>query len=153
MNEMQTGMRIQGHVECWKRFPDGHREKVVDEHNLVVDLGLNWLRDFAGGFSTIYVTYAGIGYGTTAPVGTDTTLGNEIIRKAVSYDTSAGTGIIKFSWTTTTGEANTPGTISEAALFSASVSGTMFSRATFTAFDKDNTVELDWVWTWTYSSA
>lgn len=151
--KLNEGIRITGHVECWATMQDGRRVKVVDKKNLVVNVGLNTLRNLISGTVSSYVTHAGIGSGTTPPTATSTALTSEIIRKAVTVDTGVGTGAVEFSWSTLSTEANSPGTIGEAALFDASVSGNMICMATFTPFDKDNTLELDWTWTWTFSSS
>lgn len=145
-------LSMSGHLECWARLKDGTRIKVVDVHNLVVDEGLDLLPERLAGTSSLYVTHAEIGYGTTAPLPSDTALGSAILRKTVT-STFPGTGSVKFEWTTAFNEGNSPGTISEAGLFTASSGPTMFNRATFSAITKDEDVELDWAWTITFQSA
>lgn len=151
--ELIENLKLSGRLECWaKNTIIGEVVKVVDQKNLVVNGGLNMLRDHIIGASNITITHAGIGSGTAAPIASDTALGSEILRKSATIDTSIGTGKVQFEWQTLTTEANSPGTISEAGLFTASSGGTMFCRATFSPITKDNTVELLWKWTVSFQS-
>lgn len=110
--------------------------KVVKEtkvHNLVVDTGLDEIID--NGLSNI--GYMAVGEDNTAVQASDTELGSEVKREAVS-NTDEGTGIREYdkTFTFSSGESYT---ITEAGLFNSAIaSGSiMLNRLTFTGHDVD----------------
>lgn len=76
--------------------------------NTITNAGKNLMRDILGGFVTdAKIKYMGVGTSSTAPAGTDTQLGAESMRKAVtSYDNTTGTGAEKTTVYLAPGEAN-----------------------------------------------
>lgn len=99
--------------------------------NLVVNAGLDWLKDFAFNPSTTQTQmgYIGVGSDNTAEAATDTALGSQVARQAVSAYTAGGTGVLTVDTTFAAGVAT--GALTEAALFDASSGGDMWNRATF----------------------
>jgi hypothetical protein len=59
---------------------------------LLTDVGLNLLRGAIDGQTTPKITYVALGTGTTPPASSDTKLGNEVFRKAVTSYTDGATG-------------------------------------------------------------
>ncbi len=150
--EIEQKTKIRGHVEAWKRYANGTRIKVVDTYNLMTNNGADLHRDLIAGLSSAKITHAALGNSTTSPTSGDTALGAEIIRKAVTVDTSIGVGKVRFEWSILKTEGNTPGTFSEVGLLTATVSGILVTRATFSTIDKDSSVEMDWAYTIEYIS-
>ena len=116
-------------------------------HNLVVDAGLNLLRDFLDGDAVTGITHFGYGTGTTAVTAADTALGSQTARPALT----SKTGTVSKAWTGTyflnsgTGNGNT---YSEAGLFTASTGGTMFARVILSpAVVKTSSIAVTFSWT------
>jgi len=116
-------------------------------HNLVVDAGLNLLRDFIDGDAVTGITHFGYGTGTTAVTAADTALGSQTARPALT----SKTGTVSKAWTGTyflnssTGNGNT---YSEAGLFTASTGGTMFARVILSpAVVKTSSIAVTFSWT------
>lgn len=116
-------------------------------HNLVVDAGLNLLRDFIDGDAVTGITHFGYGTGTTAVTAADTALGSQTARPALT----SKTGTVSKAWTGTyflnssTGNGNT---YSEAGLFTASTGGTMFARVILSpAVVKTSSIAVRFSWT------
>ena len=107
--------------------------KVTKVHNLVVDTGLDECID--SGLSNI--GYMAVGEDNTAVTSTDTELGTEVQRQAVTK-TDEVTGVRKYNKTFTFSSGDSY-TIVEAGLFdSATTSGsTMFNRLVFSGHDVD----------------
>ncbi len=90
----------------------------------------------------------GVGSGTVAPTTSDSALGGEITRLAVSSintaELTAGPPQLTFQAVFATSDANT--TIGEVALFNSSAAGTMICRATIASFVKatSNVFELSY---------
>ena len=76
--------------------------------NIITNLGKNLMRDALGGYiSDAKIRYLGVGTSNTAVAATDTQLGAENMRKAVtSYDNTVGTGANKTTVYLAPGEAN-----------------------------------------------
>jgi len=98
-----------------------------EHHNLVVDAGLNLLRDFLDGDAVTGITHFGYGTGTTAPTAAETALVAQTARDVLT----GKVGTVSKTWTATyymsssTGNGSTYG---EAGLFTAASGGTMFAR-------------------------
>lgn len=63
----------------------------------ITNAGLNLLRDAISGANNSKFLYFAVGSSTTAPAVSDTQLGNETFRKAVSSYTNGGTGEVLVS--------------------------------------------------------
>lgn len=144
-----SGSRHAGHVEIWGRKIN-HKNWTLDAkvENLVVDDGLDLIRDKLYAITQqAIITYGGVGSGTTPPTASNSALTSEIIRKAfddVNVDISKQT---RFEFSLAFNEANSPGTISEAGLFTASSGGIMYAMVTFAALTKDEDIErlIRWI--------
>lgn len=118
-----------------------------EHHNLVVDAGLNLLRDFLDGDAVTGITHFGYGTGTNAVTAADTTLQTETARPALT----SKTGTVSKAWTgtyflsSTTGNGNTYG---EAGLFTAASGGTMFARVKLSpTIVKTSSIAVTFSWT------
>lgn len=118
------------------------------KHNMVVDDGFNLLLNFLQGSSVSGIQYVALGSATTAPVNTDHTLGNEVIRIQVSSFSMSPNDL------TVTGyfdETMANVLLGEAGLFGngasiAANSGTLYSHVTFNPFTKNNLESLTAQW-------
>ena len=150
---IKDNVGIKGKVKVFIRKKGEGWRLVRETNNMCVTAGLNLIRDRIATNSSSYIQYGAIGSGTTAPTAADTALESEILRKTFqNVDTSTDKQVTFEYWIAST-EGNTPGTVSEVGLFTASTGGTMLCRATFDAITKDNTVEMLIVWTVSFADA
>jgi len=112
-------------------------------HNLVVNNGLNLVRDFLGDVSVDAPKYIAIGEGAVAAANADTALGSESVRELGAIDVATDYQAI-FTKTFTFGS-GVSYAITEVGLFdSATASGsTMFNRAVVSSKAVDSDTDLD----------
>lgn len=123
-----------------------------ERHNLFVLTGRNLIRDALNGTSgTFTISHLGVGTGTTAAASTDTTLGSQVQRDAVTKRT-AGSGSLTIQYYLASSAAN-GSTLTEAGLFNASSGGTMFARVVHTAIAKTASITVTYTWTITISAS
>ena len=124
-------------------------------HNLFVDAGLNLLRDFLDSDSVTGIERFAIGTGTTAVSASDTVLGTEVHRGALTQKTStAKTLTIKYYLASTEANGNT---ITEAGLFANGATdtvdtGTLCARVLTTADAKTNAEAWTYTWILTFTA-
>lgn len=116
--------------------------------NMVVDNGFNLLLQLLSGTAGAGLQYVALGSSSTAPIGSDTQLGTEIIRIQVSSFSQATNDLTVTGYFDPT-QANV--SLSEAAIFggnatSAANSGEMYSMVTYSAFTKSNLESLTAQW-------
>jgi hypothetical protein len=102
---------------------------------LIVNSGLNQIRDFLNGDSPDPPSHLAVGTGTTAANASDTTLETEVLRKAVEKEEKATAGVIEYSVNIDSTEAN-GNNLSEIGIFNASSGGVMSIRRTHLAYQK-----------------
>lgn len=146
--------KLKGSVKVQLIGPDGKVKQEHEEHNLIVTVGKNYLATWltAATQSGPFMSYIGLGTGTNAPASGDTTLQTEF--SGGGYSRSQGTLTSSTNtWTNTAtfSPGNGTGAVTEAGLFSASTSGTMFARQTFSAYNKAAGDTLVVAWTVTFS--
>lgn len=97
MRAHETWPAWEGHIHIILRDERGRFKRHVRLKNLIVNTGLNLARDALGGYvSDMKIRYVAIGTSATLPAATDTQLGAEVFRKAVTkYDNTVGTGQVK----------------------------------------------------------
>jgi hypothetical protein len=145
-----------GHMHLELRGPDGELKAVRDVDNLIVTVGRDGIMDQLLASPTIIKpTHMAVGTGAVAPAAGDTGLGAEIDRNALTSKTRS-TNVLTMVGDWAAGDA-TNTAITEAGVFS-QASGTdathpMYSRATFTAIDKQaaDTLQITWTYTGTAS--
>src|SRR6185436_9816512 len=118
-------------IQEWKtdrRYRAGRRLlRTQRKHNLVVDAGMNFIRDLLNSGGANGITHFGYGTSSTAVSASDTALITQVARDVVtSKTTSSKTLVVTYFMTTTTANGNT---LREIGLFNASSSGTMYARA------------------------
>lgn len=108
---------------------------------MIMNVGLDLLRDWLAGDTVNDPTHMAVGTGTSNPLATETILVAETVRKTFSAKTKQGDGNITYEMTLTTAEGN--GTnIAEGAIFNAASVGEMLNRLTFTPVAKTSAFEL-----------
>ena len=155
-SEHEDKPAITGHMHLELRGPDGELKEVRDVDNLIVTVGSDGIMDQLLAAPTIIKpTHMAVGTGAVGPVAGNTALGTEIDRNALTSKNRAASVITMIGdWAA--GDA-TNAAITEAGIFSqaAGVDAThpMFSRATFTAIDKQaaDTLQITWTCTGTPS--
>ena len=128
---------------------------IYEQHgsNLVVNQGLNFIRDVMIASTTGSITHTQPGTSSTAVAASDTALGGAIGSRLAAADRySGGTGIINIDTFYTAGDNN--GSWAEVGAFTASSGGSMIARkilsSTFTKATT-NTALLAWTFTMTSS--
>ena len=130
------------------------RKYLIDEgNNLVVNQGLNFIRDVMTATTTGSITHTQPGSGSTAVNANDTALVTAIgSRLAASDRYSGGNGIINIDTFYTAGDNN--GTWAEVGAFTASTGGSMIARRVLAAtFAKATTNTALLAWTFTMTSS
>jgi len=108
------------------------KERLVKYTNLVVTVGKEMIaKRLAGDGNDCNITYVAVGTDNTAPDPSDTTLGAELARKAVTSISRSGTSVVVRGFF---GASEANGTLAELGLFGESASatpdsGTLFNRA------------------------
>ena len=121
--------------------------------NLVVDGGLNLLRDRIAGTSSDYVTHFAVGTGTTPVTGTQIALGSEVFRDAITSAITTTSKAVRFEYYLPASYAN-GNTLSEIGLFTASTGGTLVARALLaTPIVKSALVTATFQWTISLSAS
>ena len=115
-------------------------------HNLVVNDGLNLIRDLLDGDAVAGITHFAVGTGTAAATAGDTALGTEVFRAAVTGRTSNSQQLV-VSYYLPSGSAN-GNTLTEAGLFNAASVGTMFARVKLaSSIVKTASIAVTFTWT------
>lgn len=146
---MQEFMKLKGVVKVELFGPDGVLKQSHEDHNLIVTVGKNYITAWlaAATQSTEFMSYVGLGTGTTSPASGDTALQTEL--SGGGYTRVQGTlTSLTNTWTNTVsfGPGNGTAAITEAGLFSTITSGTMFARQVFAAYNKaaGDTLQITW---------
>lgn len=119
--------------------PDGSVQRFELGRNLIVNVGLDHLKDILLNPATALLTMhnVAIGTGVVPELNTDIALGAEVARAAGSYS-PGGVGVATVLYTFPAAGGYEPAAISEAGLFDqAGLGGSMFNRKTFPAFTKE----------------
>jgi hypothetical protein len=149
MPEGHDDIKAEDNVELIVRGPDGEIKQIVTAHNLVTTVGKERLIErLLASPATEGPKYIGVGKSGTAPASGDTALGEQVKRKEATTRTAVGnvyTLAVVFAPTEATGA------IKEAGTFSASTSGSMYSRLTFEVLNIEAADSLEIKWTLTQS--
>lgn len=142
---MRENVEIQGTVTFELTGPDGQTKR--SQHNMVMNAGLAWITGRLLG-SGAAASHIAVGTGNTAVSAGQTTLVAEIDRVATGAGAQASTTISNDSvqYSATFGPGTATGTLKEAGLFNASVSGTMIARVQFSDYPKGalDTLVVTW---------
>ena len=115
--------------------------------NLVVDAGLNLIRDRLAGTSSAYVTHLAVGTNAAAVTALQTTLSTEVFRNVLTQTITSSTKTVQFKLYLAANEAN-GNTLREIGLFTASTGGTMYARALLASpIVKNSSTTVTFTWT------
>lgn len=136
-----------------RRGDDDRIIRTIRAHNLIVDTGLNKLRDLVSYPDSAFdpagktPAFFAVGTGTTAAAASDTALGTEVFRSSIAqrYPQTKG---IEFYLDLRTTDAN-DSELTEVGLFSEPEDGNLWSRCVHAPITKNNTVTVQYHWTWT----
>lgn len=138
-------IKATGNVSVTLYDATGNIKHQIQHHNLIVDLGKNFIASRIANNSKIPMNHMALGSGTTTPVREDIQLQDElqngrisIPSPSVSGNTISFTGIFPGSYAT--------GLVSEAGIFNANSGGTMLCRTVFPAFRKEDTDVVAFSW-------
>lgn len=138
---------------------EGRLKTTREKHNLVVNAGLNWIKEFA--FDAVTPTalarmgFIGIGTSSTAVTAADTDLISALVKQAFTAVTgyaAGGTGVCTVETTFAAGTGT--GAITEAGVFNnvTLATGQMWNRVTFAAVNKTATDTLKVTVTMTFTA-
>jgi hypothetical protein len=120
--------------------------------NLVVATGRNHIADQMSGKSDGQMSHMALGTSTTAADYSDTALGVEIARVAVTPAQGSAPNLNQVVYVGDFPPGTGTGVITEAGIFNAGSSGVMLCRSVFNAKDKGASDSMTITWTLTFSS-
>ena len=144
------GLKAKGTLDIIVRGPDGNIKDEKKVENLIVDTGLDYIASRMNGTSESVMSHMAVGTGSTAAAASDTTLGTELDRNALTSTTVTSNAIAYVcSWSAGDGT----GSLTEAGLFNASSAGTMLCRTVFGTVTKAADDSMTITWTITVSAS
>lgn len=151
LNETIT---LTGSVKVVLTGPDGKIKQQHEDHNLVVTVGKTYLATWLAAASQAgkFMSFIGLGTSSTAPASGDTALGAEF--SGGGYARPVGTLSSSSNvWTNTATFAPgvATGAVTEAGLFSAVTSGTLFAHQVFSVYNKQAGDTLTFAWSVTFN--
>lgn len=141
-------LKVTGDVLLKVVGKDGAVKEVREIKNLVVTTGRNFIASRMAGTTSGVMSHLAIGTSSTAAALTDTALGAEAGRIALS-GTSPSNNTVQYTATVPAGTGT--GAIVEAGLFNAASAGTMLCRTVFPVINKGASDSLSATWTITVS--
>ena len=111
---------------------------------MIVNAGLNLMRDFLAGNAPTPPSHFAVGTGTTAVVAGDTTLETEVERKAVVSKTLSGNGILEYVGELLSTEAN-GNDLAEVGVLNAASAGELLLRTTHAPYSKTASFSVKYV--------
>ena len=137
------GLKAKGTLDIVVRGPDGNIKDEKKVENLIVDTGLDYIASRMSGTSESVMSHMAVGTGSTAAAASDTTLGTELDRNALTSTTVTDNAVAYVcSWAAGDGT----GSLTEAGIFNAASAGTMLCRTVFGTVTKaaDDSITITW---------
>jgi hypothetical protein len=147
--KINESLSLKGSVKVQLFDENGKLKQEHEDHNLIVTIGKSYLATWlaAASHAGAFMSYIALGEGTSGPSASDTTLGTELTgggnaRVVGTLTPSSNT----WNNTATFAPGNGTGAVTEAGLFSALTSGTMFARQVFAVYNKaaGDTLTISW---------
>jgi len=147
---MDEQLKLTGHISLKLFGPGGDLKETREIKNVVVTAGKNFLANWLTGATQAdyFMRYLSLGTGTNAASASDTTLQTELSARVAGTLTNS-TNVWQNQ--ATFGAGTDTGAITEAGIFSASSSGTMFARQVFAVVNKAAGDSLQLTWQVTFS--
>lgn len=141
--DFNSGLAMKG------RLTIAINDEVVQEiDNLVVTTGKAYVASRMKDATTTAMSHMAVGTGSTAAAASDTALGNESARVALTSTTVSGADVV---YVATFGAGTGTAALTEAAILNASSSGTMLCRTVFSVINKGASDSMTVTWTVTAS--
>ena len=142
-------MQFESEMAMKGRLTIALNDEVVQEvDNLVVTTGKGYVASRMKDTSATAMSHMAIGTGSTAAAASDSALGSESARVALTSTTVSGADI---TYVATFGAGTGTAAITEAAVLNASSSGTMLCRTVFAVVNKGASDSMTITWTVTAS--
>lgn len=142
-------MQFESEMAMKGRLTIALNDEVVQEvDNLVVTTGKGYVASRMKDATATAMSHMAIGTGSTAAAASDTALGSESARVALTSTTVSGADI---TYVATFGAGTGTAAITEAAVLNASSSGTMLCRTVFAVVNKGASDSMTITWTVTAS--
>lgn len=142
---------LKGHVRAVLRDARGDIKQVEETDNLITTVGRDAIIERLDSTpATSQPTHMAIGTGGGGPAAGDTTLTTELDRNALTSNTASNNVLTMVGdWAAGDGT----GAITEAGVFNAASTGTLYSRAVFSVINKaaGDTLQITWTYTLTVS--
>jgi hypothetical protein len=148
-------LKVKYNLEIEVKNINTGKSKIIREHNIVTDIGLNLLCQVLAAETDARLKYIAIGDDDTAPASEDETLGNEVFRD-IFTQISIEENKLTIRYFLSSTDANGI-TLIESALFGgvdaseAPNSGLMFARALHEAINKTSSDAVIYTWEITFS--
>ena len=123
-------------------------ETVQEVPNLVVTTGKNYVASRMKDTTAAAMSHMAVGSGSTAAAASDTALGRELDRQALTSTTVNNNTI---TYVATFGAGDGTGAVTEAGLFNASSGGSLLCRTVFSVVNKSSTDSMTITWVVTIS--
>ena len=122
--------------------------KQQDEHNLVVSAGLAYIASRMKDATAAAMSHMSVGSGTVAAAASNTALGSELGRVALTSTTIVTTSVANdaVQYVATFGAGTGTGAVTEAGVLNAASAGTMLCRTVFPVINKGalDTLTITW---------
>jgi hypothetical protein len=140
---MKDNVNPTGKLKITLRDSDGNIKEQREVKNLVVNAGKEFIASRMNAATMSPISHMAVGSGSATAIVTDTTLGTQISRVAL---TSVAVLSRTLTFTATFPAGVGSGALTEAGLFNAASGGTMLARTTFGVFNKQATDVLTIEW-------
>jgi hypothetical protein len=146
---MNESLKATGQLTIRLLDKDGQLKSAHYVNNLVVSSGLAFISNRMANTDDAVMSHMAIGSGSTGAGASDTALGSELTRVALTSATVSNSSI---TYIGTFNAGIGTGAVSEAGIFNASTGGTMLCRTTFSTLNKQDDDSLQIEWTVTVSA-
>ena len=135
-------LKVTGDVSIVLKDKDGNVKDSRDIKNLVVTTGKEFIAAAMAGTQT-YMSHMAIGSGSAAALVTNTTLGTELGRSALTSSTVTGASVV---YTATFPAGVGSGAVTEAGIFNDGTAGSLLCRTVFAVVNKgaDDSITITW---------
>lgn len=150
---IKSNVKISGmvHIYLWDSIGDLKAERHVQ--NIITDIGVQHIADRMSGLTETVMGYIAIGSDYTAVDAGDTTLGNELARKACSVAQLTGSNAHKVRYTANFPAGTGTGVVYEAGILNAASGGALLCHVTFDKLRKSSYENITFYWDIAYTSS
>lgn len=141
-------IKATGDVSLVLRDENGKVKQTTEIHNLVVDVGLDFIASRMKDGTATVMSHMAVGTGTTAAAAGNTALGTEAARVALTSTTVTGNDVV---YVASFGAGTGTGALTEAGILNNSSGGTLLCRTVFSVINKGASDTLSVTWTITIS--